>query len=242
MSNFARVLSALILALGVAAAGSFAGEALVRSRLGFRTVTVKGLAERAVRADLAFWPMRFTANGPTLEQARGALEISERAVREFLVARGFSDKDSSVQNIQVEDRMAGYNANQTPEQYRFVLTEDMLVRTSDVDRLAAAARDVGELLKADVVFASDNYSAGPSYLFTGLAELKGAMLAEATRRAREAAETFAVESGAKVGQIQNANQGVIEIKAAVELPNERPEKQIDKIVRVVTTLTYFLQD
>ena len=73
-------------------------------------------------------------------------------------------------------------------------------------------------------------------------DLKGDMLAEATKRAREAAEKFAQESGAKVGDIQNANQGVFEIKPAVEIPNDRPEKQIDKTVRVVTTITYFLKD
>ena len=38
------------------------------------------------------------------------------------------------------------------------------------------------------------------------------MLAEATKRAREAAEKFAQESGAKVGDIQSANQGIFEIK------------------------------
>ncbi len=45
-----------------------------------------------------------------------------------------------------------------------------------------------------------------------------------------------------MGDIQNANQGIFEIKPAVEIPNDRPEKQIDKTVRVVTTITYFLKD
>ena len=68
------------------------------------------------------------------------------------------------------------------------------------------------------------------------------MLAEATTRARETAETFAKQSGAKVGAIQTANQGVFEILPAIAIPNDRPEKQIDKKVRVVTTITYFLTD
>jgi hypothetical protein len=77
-------------------------------------------------------------------------------------------------------------------------------------------------------------------VFTGVNDLKGDMLTEATKRAKEAAEKFAAESGARVGDIQNANQGIIEILPAVEIPNDRPEKQIDKKVRVVTTITYFL--
>jgi hypothetical protein len=240
MTALSRVIAGGLVGLGVASGGFMAGESLVKSRLGFRTVTVKGLSEREVKANLGFWPVRFVVTGPTLEMARDKLESSELAVRTFLKARGFTDQDMQVQNIQVEDRMAGYNAQQTPEDTRFVLTEDLLVRTTEVQKLAEASRMIGDLLKSGVVFSADAYNAGPSFVFTGVNDLKGDMLTEATKRAKEAAEKFAAESGARVGDIQNANQGIIEILPAVEIPNDRPEKQIDKKVRVVTTITYFL--
>ena len=242
MTGISRVIAGGLIGLGVASGGFLAGEALVQSRLGYRVVTVKGLSERQVKADLGFWPVRFVVTGATLEDARGKLEASEAAVRSFLAARGFTDNDMQVQNIQVEDRMAGYSANQTPEDTRFVLTEDLLVKSAEVQKLADASRMIGDLLKSGVVFSADAYNAGPSFVFTKVNDLKGDMLTEATRRAREAAEKFAVESGAKVGDIQSANQGIIEINPAVEIPNDRPEKQIDKKVRVVTTITYFLSD
>lgn len=241
MAGLSSIVAAGILAIGVAAAGFLAGEALIKSRLGFRTVTVKGLSEREVKADLGFWPIRFVANGATLEEARRSLEASETAVKNYLGQQGFDPAEHQVQNIMVEDRFAGYNAQQTPEQYRFVLTEDMLVRSGEVQKLANASRAMGELLKAGVVFSSDSYNAGPSFIFTGISDLKGEMLTEATQRAREAAQKFAEESGAKVGDIQSANQGIFEVNPAVEIPNDRPEKQIDKKVRVVTTITYFLE-
>lgn len=242
MQGLLKLFAAAILAGGIAAAGWLGGTKLVESRLGFRTVTVKGLSERVVKADLGFWPVRFVATGPTLEEARTKLESSSAIVSKFLTDRGFAAGDSEVQNIQVEDRVAGYSGNDIPPEFRFVLTEDILVKSADVDRLATASRDVGELLKSGVVFTSDSYNAGASYIFTKINDLKGEMLTEATARAREAAEKFATESGAKVGSIQAANQGVIEINAAVAIPNDRPEKQIDKKVRVVTTITYFLRD
>ncbi len=228
--------------LGVAAGGMLAGQSLVESRLGYRVVTVKGLSEREVTANLGFWPIRFVTTGPTLEDARGKLEVSETSVKNFLKANGFADADMQVQNIQVEDRIAGYNAQGTPEESRFVLTEDLLLRSVEVDKLQASARMIGDLLKSGVVFSADAYNAGPSFIFTGVNELKGEMLTEATIRAKEAAEKFATESGAKVGDIQSANQGIIEISPAIEIPNDRPEKQVQKKVRVVTTITYFLQD
>lgn len=240
--KFVGVVAALLLALGIGAAGWFVGTSLVESRQPLRVVTVKGLSERAVQANLGFWPIRFVATGATLEDARASLERSESAVQTFLADRGFAEDEIQVQSVLVEDRAAGYNAGSTPDEFRFVLTEDMLVTTDKVLELAEASRSVADLLRQGVVFSADAYSAGASFVFTGINDLKSEMLTEATQRAKETAEQFATESGAKVGAIQTANQGVFEILPAVEIPNDRPEKQIDKKVRVVSTITYFLVD
>ncbi len=240
--RFVYVVSALLVAAGIAGAGWLIGDGFVKSREPARYVTVKGLSEREVKADLGFWPVRFVATGASLDVARAALERSEASVRSFLKARGFADEDIDVQNIMVEDRAAGYNAGQTPDEFRFVLTEDMLVTSGKVEELGDASRSVADLIKSGVVFSSDAWSAGASFIFTGLNDLKNQMLAEATQRAREAATQLATESGAKVGDIQTVNQGIFEILPAVEIPNDRPEKQINKKVRVVTTITYFLTD
>ena len=195
-----------------------------------------------MKANLGFWPVRFVVTGATLEESRAALEVSQTAVNSFLASNGFAEQDMQVQNIQVEDRLAGYNNQGVPPESRFVLTEDILVKSSEVQKLADASRMIGDLLKSGVVLSSDAYNAGPSFIFTNVNDLKGDMLTEATKRAREAADKFAQESGARVGDIQNANQGIVEINPAVEIPNDRPERQIDKKVRVVTTITYFLSN
>jgi uncharacterized protein len=171
------------------------------------------------------------------------LPRAETAVSAFLVARGFPATAFQVQNIRVEDKLANSYSGNGYSGPRFVLTENMLVKTTEVDKLALAARNTGDLLKVGVVFASDGgEGGGPSFQFTGINDMKGALLTEATQRAREAADKFAKESGATVGAIQNANQGIIEVNAAVDIPNSSPDRQIDKKVRVVTTITYFLKD
>ena len=240
MNTPAAILCSLIVGAGIAAGGYLAGQGLVQSRLGDRTVTVKGLSERTVKADLGFWPLRFTAAGDALEGARQDIERFEAATIAFLEAQGFEQDNIQVQSIRVEDRATGYNSGNVGEN-RYVLTEDILVRSNDVDRLAAAARNVGDLVRAGVVLSTDAYAAGPSFVFTGLNDLKPEMLTEATKRAREAADQFAQESGARVGAIQNANQGLFSIDPAIEIPNESGDKQIEKKVRVVSTVTYFLE-
>ncbi len=48
MSSVSNIIAGGLIGLGVACGGFLAGESLVKSRLGFRTVTVKGLSEREV--------------------------------------------------------------------------------------------------------------------------------------------------------------------------------------------------
>lgn len=234
------IIASAIIALGLALAGWLAGQGLVESRLGHRTVVVKGFSERLVKADIGFLPVRFNAVGPDLETTRGLLERSEQAVFRYLEAKGFSNDDWEVQNVRVEDRLAAYNATATPRPNRFVLTEDLVVSSENVDKLSLAARNISDLLKDGVTLVSDQYNSGPSFVFTKLNDLKPAMLTEATKRARQAAEQFARESGAKVGAIFTANQGLFTIGPAIAIPGERSEKQVEKKVRVVTTITYFL--
>jgi hypothetical protein len=234
--------AALIIAIGMALAGWLAGQGLVESRLGHRTVTVKGFSERLVKADIGFLPVRFNAVGPDLATARGLLEQSEQAVFRYLQGKGFSADDWEVTYVKVEDRATAYNAATTQRPNRFVLTEDLVVRSKDVSKLEQASRNISDLIKDGVVLTSDQYNSGASFVFTRLNDLKPEMLTEATKRAREAAQQFARESSAKVGSIFSANQGLFTIRGAIDIPNERPEKQLEKKVRVVTTITYFLRD
>ena len=78
----------LILACGIALAGAFVGLGFVRGRARDRTVTVKGVAEREVRADLAIWPLRVVAVDDDLARAHAALQQSIGRIRTFLVAQG----------------------------------------------------------------------------------------------------------------------------------------------------------
>ena len=74
MTMRALLPSSIIIAIGLALAGWLAGQGLVESRLGHRTVVVKGFSERLVKADIGFLPVRFNALGAELESARSALE------------------------------------------------------------------------------------------------------------------------------------------------------------------------
>jgi hypothetical protein len=117
------------------------------------------------------------------------------------------------------------------------------VRTNDVENLRRASQSIEELVRRGVILtAGQEYGAsGPTYLFTRLNELKPEMLTEANVNARVAAEQFARESKAKVGGIRRASQGLFEILARDRAPGISEESQIDKTLRVVSTVEYMLR-
>jgi hypothetical protein len=117
-----------------------------------------------------------------------------------------------------------------------------------VGAVSKASQSSSALIAKGVALQQDECNPGPVYSFTRLNEIKPDMLAEATKNARSAAEQFAVSSGSKVGSIRLANQGVFSVidrdRASEGSDNGSCGKPSDlnKRVRVVTTLDYYLQD
>jgi hypothetical protein len=237
------VVAALLLAAGLAAGGWLAGEGVARARAGDRFVTVKGISEREVRADVAIWPLRLVASDDDLARAHARIEASAQQVREFLTRQGLDLSDSRIQGFSVSDANARDYGGPAGTRNRFVIQQTLVLRSREPEKVLAASARIGELVGAGVLLSSGGEygSGGPSFLFTGLNELKPGMIAEATARAREGAEQFAKDSGSAIGGIRRANQGLFEILARDRAQGIDEQGQIQKVVRVVATLEYLLE-
>jgi hypothetical protein len=234
----------LIIAAAIALAGLFVGVGFAKGRASDRFVTVKGVAERPVRADLAIWPLHLVAADDDLARAHVKLEDGVRLVRQFLTAQGVDTADIALQDFGVSDAQSNQYGGNTRPGSRFVIKQTVVVRSTNPDQILRTSQRVGELVTAGVVLSSgEQYGpgGGPTFVFTKLNDLKPKMIAEATARAREAADQFATDSHASVGGIKQANQGVFEILARDQAPGINESNQIDKTVRVVSTVEYFLK-
>lgn len=234
--------AALVLAVAVALAGWFVGDGFLEGRKSDRYVTVKGLAEREVEADLAVWPLRFVATGNDLGAVQQKIVADTRRVRDFLTASGFTEEEFAGVDLQVTDRLA-QQYQQGSVDSRFIIAQTLTLRTTKVQQVAGLPGRLGDLVAAGLVLSDENqWNAGPTYIFTGLNDLKPAMIAEATASAREGAEQFAADSGSRVGGIRRASQGVFQILPRDDFPGAQEPKQIHKTVRVVSTIEYLLED
>ncbi len=233
----------VILASGIAVAGLLIGAGASRVRLADRYVTVKGISEREVRADLAIWPLRIVAASDDLTAANTQLQGSLEKIRTFLANAKIDPSQAELQDFSVTDAQTNQYSGGAVAGARFVIRQTMVVRSTNPQLIQAASQRVSELVSAGVVLSSGGEygSGGPTFIFTGLNELKPKMIGEATARARESAEQFARDSRSSIGGIRRASQGVFEILPRDQASGISESSQIVKTVRVVSTIDYSLR-
>jgi hypothetical protein len=248
--------SSIVLALGLCVGligwAIILGRSLQEIRKGDRYVTVKGAAERDVRADLAVWPMKIRVAGSDLAEVGQSPEATRAKVLRFLSEKGFTREEIVNQGLRVADRQASdFGRGNLKDMLRYVVEATILLRSKNVDRVEQVSQMTDELVRAGVVLSAQNdwQAAGPRFIFTQLNTIKPAMLAEATKTARSAAVQFASDSGSTVGTIRRASQGLFSISDRDQgAPGQGEggegysggESDPNKRVRVVVTIDYFL--
>lgn len=239
MAN-SRFREAIILALGLVSGlgllGWKLGGSLIRFKEFERTVTVKGLAEREASADIAIWPIGFTAANDDLNELYADLGRTSDKVVAFLRGRDFGDDEISVAPPTVNDKLARQWGGDANVGLRYTATQSVTVYTDRVDAVRKALADLAALGRQGVVLSGGDYANRTQFIFTGLNDLKPTMIEEATRNAREVAMKLAEDSQSRLGKIRRAQQGVFSIE---DRDSNTPHI---KKVRVVSTLEYYLAD
>jgi hypothetical protein len=226
----------ICLLLGLLGLGYQLGHALLGMKALDRSVTVKGLSEREVDADVVIWPIRFTAAGNDLTGLYDNLEASTVRIRDFLQGNGFSPDEITVSAPTITDRSAQQYAGNDHAAYRYAASQTVTVYSGKIAAARQLMTRLSELGKQGIVLSGNNYQSQTEYLFTHLNEVKPAMIEEATRRARAVAGKFAADSHSRLGRIRTASQGQFTIT-----DRDKNDPHIKK-VRVVSTVEYYLAD
>jgi uncharacterized protein len=240
----------LLLAVGLVVGGWVLGREIKATRLGDRYVSVRGLAERSVKSDLAIWPLEYKEAGDDLPSLYSKTEADRRTILHFLNLRGIQSTEIELGIVHVVDTQASEFGGGNHALHRYIVEQQITVMTTRVDQVAAAAQQSMSLVQEGIVLNSGD-GGGLAYRFTGLNSIKPDMITEATKSARGSAERFALDAGSRVGSIRQANQGVFSILPAnsggATGENEsgdygsNADSSLMKTVRVVTTVDYYLE-
>lgn len=237
-----NILAAIVLALGIAIAGFFVGTGIIKNKTADRYVSVRGSAEKEVEADFAVWNLKFVNTGNDLPALLKKAESDLKTVTEFLEKNNITNTEYDATSYDVIDQQAQLYRAPGEIQNRYIVSQNIMITSNDTKKIAEVSKKTSEVINAGVIlYDEQNPSNSPQYYFTKLNDSKPEMIAEATKNARAAAEQFAKDSGAQVGQIRTASQGLFSINAIGNTDNYQYEmRQRKKQIRVVTTIEFYL--
>lgn len=234
--RIAALLLGTSLAIGLVLFGLLMSASVTTFKEYERSVTVKGLAEREVESDIVIWPINFTVASNDLEALYETVDNQTGRLRSFLGKQGISVSSISHGTPQITDKSAQQYGGGPRAEFRYTAQQTVTVYSDQVMTVRAVMPSLSELGKEGIVFTGAGYQSTPEYLFTGLNEIKPAMIEQATRKAREVAIKFAADSDSSLGKIRRARQGQFSIS-----PRDNNNPHIKK-VRVVATVEYYLSD
>ncbi len=230
-NNKSLVIASGLLTIGLIGGGYLMGDGLVRMKQSDRAVTVRGLDERNVTADLATWTIAYSAAAGDLQSAQAKANADTQAIREFFTTLGFDAEALQPTGANVSQ----YERRGLPV---YTVRQRMSLRTTDIAKAQNAVKKQFDLVKKDVQLEEGS---GMTFTFTKLNDVKPEMIAAATKDARKSAEQFANDSGSSVSDIKSASQGYFTItsrdgESGGWGSSDTPYKK----VRVVTTVQYYL--
>ena len=144
------IASVVLLSIGFSMGGYFVGNGIYQS-MNKRTVTVKGLSEKDVVADMAIWNIKISRVGGDLSVVQSRIDSDMNKLKSFLKSSGFSEEEVQNLRIQVRDKFAGYSDAEQKSQKsdgRYVIENGVMVRSGNVQLVDSVSRKLGDLVAA----------------------------------------------------------------------------------------------
>jgi len=233
----------IIFSVALIAAAAVLGYQVKQVGGGRESISVKGLAEKPIKADRAEWSITLQVQGATIADALTKLRKERPALDTFLTSGGFDGASVNESNESSDpnyEEVEGRNGNLRQVQVGYVARQSLTVKTTDIPRVIAAARGI-------VQFQADGHPVSygqPQFLVSNLEEVKMSLIGAAMQNARVRAGEFAKNGDVEVGPMRSASQGAFYILAAganadvSDWGGTYDKTTVDKIARVVVTVDY----
>ena len=134
----------------LATLGYLLGDAAITFKEYERSVTVKGLSERELPADIVIWPIVFTEVNNDLSALYESVETSKRKIQSFLVSKQIEPSEISYSLPSITDKSVQQYGNGQRAEFRYSAVQTVTVYSSNVPRVRNAMAQLSELGKSVV--------------------------------------------------------------------------------------------
>ena len=200
------VAAATVLVIGAIIVTGIASYTAYDIKLSRDSIEVTGSAKEAVVADTARWIINLeTKTGPNDQQSGYArLEEATNKITTYLQEQGFEDFETPAVTSYANYTYPQYGE---PQFTGFTVNRQVIVRSSDVERISTLANTIEPFVGANYTVSTQSIE----LTYSKLDEMRVQLLSEAIQDAQARAEAIAKESGRGVGVLRNASSGVVQV-------------------------------
>ena len=253
MKKIQFIIIPTILSFGLIISAALISNAMNKANKDENRITVKGVAERRIKADKALINIVISDKNENLDELKKSISEKEKLAIDLIKNLKIDSNDYSIGNLRIQPNYIEASSNvkqqttaiSTPIMQNAKISdyegvETISIVTKDIDKVEEFFQKLLELkLQSNNIQINE-----PEFFITNIERYKKDMVVDASRNAEIRAIEMLKVNNNEIGGLKNISQGQFEILEDTEdvrKINENEANQIYKKMRVVVTATYLIK-
>ena len=256
MKKIQFILIPTILSFGLIISSALISNAMDKANKDENRITVKGVAERRIKADKALINIVISKKSENLDELKKDISEREKLTIDLIKKLKINENEYSIGNLRIQPNYTESSSNVKKSSENSTTstekpaTNNKISDYDGVEVISIVTKNIdkaGEFYEklAELKLQSSNIEINmPEYYITNLEKYKRDLIVDASRNAEIRAIEMLKVNNNEIGGLKNMNQGQFEVLADTEdvkKINEDESNQIYKKLRLVVTATYLIK-
>lgn len=253
MKKIQFIIIPTILSFGLIISAALISNAMNKANKDENRITVKGVAERRIKADKALINIVISEKSENIDELKKIISEKEKLATDLIKNLKIDGNDYSIGNLRIQPNYIESSSNVKQQGTINSGTVPQSVKISDYEGVETISIVTKNIDKAEEFFEkllelklqSNNIQINePEFFITNIERYKKDMIVDASRNAEIRAVEMLKVNNNEIGGLKNISQGQFEILEDTEdikRINEKEVNQIYKKMRVVVTATYLIK-
>lgn len=241
------------MSFGLIISAALISNAMNKANKDENRITVKGVAERRIKADKALINIVISDKNENLDELKKSISEKEKLVTDLIKNLKIDSNDYSIGNLRIQPNYIEASSNvkqQTTAISTPIIQNAKISDYEGVETISIVTKDIDKVEEffqklLELKLQSNNIQVNePEFFITNIERYKKDMVVDASRNAEIRAIEMLKVNNNEIGGLKNISQGQFEILEDTEdvrKINENEANQIYKKMRVVVTATYLIK-
>nr|WP_314114731.1 SIMPL domain-containing protein [uncultured Leptotrichia sp.] len=253
MKKIQFIIIPTILSFGLIISAALISNAMNKANKDENRITVKGVAERRIKADKALINIVISEKSENIDELKKIISEKEKLATDLIKNLKIDGNDYSIGNLRIQPNYIESSSNVKQQGTINSGTVPQSVKISDyegVETISIVTKNIDKVEEffeklLELKLQSNNIQINePEFFITNIERYKKDMIVDASRNAEIRAVEMLKVNNNEIGGLKNISQGQFEIledTEDVKRINEKEVNQIYKKMRVVVTATYLIK-